>query len=218
MATEPPTRNGFFRSGVARWVVLAAAIVIVAILATALWPQASPTSSSHPNAGPTSQHSIPGESPTPTPSNSSSSVPVPGKDSHEILRGGTPVGILSTATPVSGLTVHISKMKAVNGTASGPGEVAAPSVQYTLIVENDTGNAVSLGSVVINGYYGADNTPAAQLDGPGSVALPSSVSAGKSVTTVYVFSIPKSQRGTTTVTFDYSTAVPVIVLTGAAPS
>ncbi|NEM89978.1 hypothetical protein [Galbitalea soli] len=213
--------GSFFRSGPARWVALATLVIIAGLLAWALIPRATqlssapatpPASASPGSATPTASASV-----TPAPTAPAKPTPAPSSSTNGILRAAPPVAITARPHPVTGLTVHITKMRAVDGTAQGPGEVAGAAVQVTLAVANGTAKTISLASTIVNAYYGAANTPASPLSGPGAVPLAASVKAGATITAVYVFSVPVDSRAEFSVTFDYSAKVPVIVLRGPAP-
>lgn len=119
---------------------------------------------------------------------------------------------------VTGVSLEITKLESVEGTAQSPGDVAGPSVRVTLKLTNNTSAALDLSTAVTNVYYGADDTPGQQLPGPDGSPLPTSVAAGKSVTAVLIFSVPKAERADVSITFDYSVGVPVVLFEGSAPS
>jgi hypothetical protein len=123
---------------------------------------------------------------------------------------------LASAAPIrTDLTAEVVAMKAVQGRATQPGDVAGPAVRFTIRLHNATAKTVGLTNAVVNATYGSDQEPAYPLsDG---TPFPSTVSAGKSVTGVFVFTVPESARGTVAVSIDTSTADPVVAFTGRAP-
>lgn len=123
-----------------------------------------------------------------------------------------------TAVPIKKeLTATVVKMAAVTGVADGPGEIGGPSVRFTIRITNTTGKTFSLSSTVVNAYYGSASTPAVQLRKPGAKDFPTSVKDGASATGVYVFNIPKADRGKVEITVDTSVQNPVVAFKGSAP-
>jgi hypothetical protein len=116
------------------------------------------------------------------------------------------------------LVAEVVTMKSVHGDASAPGEIAGPAVRFTIRISNDTGSTVNLANTVVNAYYGADATPAVQLDKPGGRPFPTSIANGKSATGSFVFTIPADQRDTVKVTVDTAVDKSVVAFTGVAPN
>jgi hypothetical protein len=115
----------------------------------------------------------------------------------------------------SGVVISVSKIESVEGKASLPGEVAGPSVRFTVDVKNNTSSSIALNNIAVNAYFGADQAPAIQLSEPGAKGFPKSVAAGSSGTGIFVFNIPKADRGKVTLTVDYDVNTPTIVFSGA---
>jgi hypothetical protein len=123
-----------------------------------------------------------------------------------------------TAVPIKKeLTATVVKMDAVTGTADGPGEIAGPSVRFTISISNTTGKTFVLSNTVVNAYYGTAATPAVQLRRPGGKDFPASVKNGSSATGVFVFNIPEASRSKVKVTVDTSVQNPVVAFEGSAP-
>lgn len=130
----------------------------------------------------------------------------------------TRTAAISSAAPITrSLTAEVTKMEAVQGTAAGPGEIAGPSVRFTVTIRNSTGKTFDLSNTVVNAYSGPDSSPAIQLQGPGGKSFPSSVAAGRSATGVFVFNIPTAQRDRVEITVDTSVLNPVVAFKGSAP-
>jgi hypothetical protein len=124
---------------------------------------------------------------------------------------------LRSAAPISGsLTAAIVSMKAVEASATQPGQVGGPAVRFTVRLTNTGTSPIDLSSTVLNVYSGVDEEPAYQLDSDG-VVFPASVPAGRSVTGSAVFTIPTADRAHVQVTVDTSTSAPVVAFSGAAP-
>ncbi|WP_166404632.1 hypothetical protein [Labedella endophytica] len=122
-----------------------------------------------------------------------------------------------TAPVGDGVTVALSDLEAVEGEASMPGEIAGPSLRFTVTFANDSDEAYSLLGAVTNVYFGADQTPAIELAEPGGVALPSEVAPGETVTGTFVYNVPTDDRGQVRITVDYAAAEPAVVFEGEAP-
>ena len=59
----------------------------------------------------------------------------------------------------------------------------------------NTGDATApLGTVVVNLYYGDDETPAPPVHGPNGADLPADVAAGATVSGAYIFTVPADDR------------------------
>ncbi len=137
--------------------------------------------------------------------------------------GSAPTPAPTVSAPISSeapirtdLTAEVVSSKAITVKSTQAGEIGGPAVRFTIEVVNTTDRAVSLSDTVVNATSGADREPAYGIDSAGR-PFPSTVPAGKKVTGVYVFTIPKADRGTVTVTLDTATFNPVVAFTGAAP-
>ena len=203
---------------IAALVVVIAAVVVIALLSGgASNPTAAPTGS----VNPVVTASSPAAADTPTPltttprtsptTRAPSSAPAPQRTRTAPITESTPAVIKKE------LSVRVVKMEAVQGTADGPGEIAGPSVRFTIRIDNKTGKRVALSDTVVNAYYGADAIPAIQLLGPGGEPFPKSVQDGGSASGIFVFNIPSEQRGDVRVTVDTSVKNPVIAFEGKAP-
>ena len=205
---------------IAALVVVIAAVVVIALLSGgASNPTAAPTGS----VNPVVTASSPAAADTPTPikttprttpttrAPASAPTPTPQRTRTAPITESTPAVIKKE------LSVRVVKMEAVQGTADGPGEIAGPSVRFTISIDNTTGKRVALSDTVVNAYYGADAIPAIQLLGPGGEPFPKSVQDGGSASGIFVFNIPSEQRGDVRVTVDTSVKNPVIAFEGKAP-
>ena len=188
-------------------IVLAAmaALAVVVVLIARPWAAGEPGSGATPTDGPTSS------TPTTEPSTPPTS-PAPGA-----TESPQPVPIESPGVITQGLTAQIIGIEAVDGVAEGPGEVAGPSIRFTVTITNGTTSAVDLTSTVVTVDYGPDRIPAGQLYNPGASPMPTTVAAGSAASGVYVFSIPLDQRGLVNITVDYSVGIPPLVFSGPVP-
>jgi cytoskeletal protein RodZ len=204
-------------------VLVIAAVVVIAVLTAgrAATPAATPSASGDPASSapaPVTSEPVASTFPSPTqkPKPKPSSRPTPAVTASTPQPTKTAT-ISSPAPIVKALTAEVTKMEAVQGKATGPGEIAGPSVRFTITITNSTGKKVDLSSTVVNAYAGADSAPAIPLQGPGGKSFPSSVAAGGSATGVFVFNIAKADRGHVEVTVDTSVRNPVVAFKGAAP-
>ena len=134
------------------------------------------------------------------------SSPAPG-DAGYVEPEAPPVDV-SQSQSSQGAQVQVS-MEAVQAEATLPGEIggAAVRVTVTLTVEEDLD--LSAASVELRG---ADDAPAPGLTGNDSQELPSSVTAGQTVTGTYVFSTPPA--GPAQVRVSTTIGSPILVFTG----
>ena len=204
--------------------ILAAVIVVVVVIGVVS------AANSPKNAATTSSAAVPtgsasasasaaaSSSPTASPSPAASSTPTRTTPAAAATPQPTKTATISAPTAiVKSLTAKVTTMEAVQGKANGPGEVAGPSVRFTITITNSTGKAVDLSNTVVYAYYGADAAPATELEQPGGKAFPASVATGSTATGVFVFNIPTASRSKVLVTVDTSVHNPVVAFRGPAP-
>jgi hypothetical protein len=110
----------------------------------------------------------------------------------------------------------VVSVEAIQGTASGPGNIAGPALRVTVRLTDGRSSAVSLDGVVVNLTYGQDATPASPLDDPSGSPFSGTLAPGASGVGVYVFTVPADQRQVVTVSVGWEAAAPVMVFTGPA--
>jgi hypothetical protein len=174
-------------------------------------PRATPDSTAEPTSSATPEPSSSPDDTAPTPEAGSTTPVAP-------LKPEPPVPIAQPSDITAGLTAAIVSLEAVEGEARGPGEVGGPAVRVTFTITNSTSADASLATAVVTAYYGPEQTPALELDEPGASALPTSVAPGQTATGVYVFTIPREERGQVRIMVDYSLQVPPLLFEGAAPA
>ncbi|WP_285241003.1 hypothetical protein [Pseudarthrobacter sp. MEB009] len=128
------------------------------------------------------------------------------------------VPLVGTAVVKTGVSAAITDVEAVNGEATGIGEVAGPALRFKITVKNDTAAEISLDPAVINVSYGADNSPASSLSGPGPEPFPATVAPGASATGIFVFGVPKDSRGSVKIFFNLDAGTPIAAFEGQAPA
>jgi hypothetical protein len=199
-------------------VILVSVVVLALVAALVIWsvtsansptPGAAPTSSTEPSADASTD---PSATPTPGSDDAPSEEPAAGGEvADDILE-------FDDEAPVAeGVTVAMSDLESVDGEASMPGEIAGPSLRFSVTFTNDGDEAYSLVAAVTNVYYGDDQIPAIELAQPGGKALPSEVAPGESVTGTFVYNVPTDQRDRVRITVDYAAADPAVVFEGSAP-
>jgi len=224
-----PTRQPKRWAAPALIAILAAVIVVVVVIgvvaaATSPRPAGSVVAAGGASASPAAS-STPSTSSAPSasaPSASASASARPTITKATPVPAGSPqptktATITAPTTIVKALTAKVTKMEAVEGKANGPGEVAGPSVRFTITITNTTGKTVALSNTVVNAYYGPDSSPALELEQPGGKAFPASVKSGSAATGIFVFNIPTASRSKVEVSVDTSVNNPVVAFRGAAP-
>jgi hypothetical protein len=199
---SPRRKAWLWGIAVAVALIVVAAIVYFAVTSGASGggdPAASPSASATAPA----DGGDPSGQPTPAPSSTPGTMP-------ELA----PVAPDEPAESDDGLIAEITAMKAVEGEAVQAGEIAGPSVQFTLKLSNDTDSAIDLGLVAVNVYIGEGRTPAIGLIQPGGAPFEGTLDAGETAEGVYVYNIPEDQRGDVTLTLDYLAGAPAFVFRG----
>lgn len=125
-----------------------------------------------------------------------------------------PVDFDEKATLGPGITSTLTGLRAVKGTARGPGEIAGPALQVKVTVANASDEAINLGRAVVEVTYGKKRTPGVQLSGPGAAPFPPTLKAGESAEGTYVFGVPKGARGRVQITIAYTAGQPPAVFEG----
>jgi hypothetical protein len=201
--SAPATSTGRRRRIV---ILVVAALVVVAVVVAAVLASRGGADDAAPGAG--------GDADAPA-----TSSPVTSQDPSG---GQAPpaeapaVGLDATAQPVPGVDVTIGDLRAVEGVADGPGEVAGPALSFSVTVANGTDAPVSLAAAVVTVASGADLLPADPLR-TGTEPLPAAVPAGGSATATYVFTVPAERRDDVRISFDQLAGVPAVVFAGQAP-
>lgn len=159
-------------------------------------------------AGPSgSPVTVPPPLPTPTPTG-------PTAEATDLPPALPPVPLSAAASQSNGVVATVPRIEGIQGTATGPGNVAGPAVRVTVRLQNGTGAALSLGGVAVNLYYGADRTPASPLDDPSERPFDGMLAAGASADGVYVFTVPAGARDAVTVEVGYQAGAPLLLFTG----
>lgn len=192
------------------WLIIAVLVILVlsALLLPPLFRNATTAApSATPSVGfPTPVPQTPSVYPTPTPGTTETAAP----------SAPVEVGIDETAKPAAGIVARVAKLESVQGVGD-PGETSGPAIRVTVVIDNESKEALSLAGATVNMSYGPDDKPAPPVSKPGVIMFPTSVEAGGQATGAYVFTIPVSERNQIRITLDLSATVPMVVFTGVGP-
>ncbi len=128
-----------------------------------------------------------------------------------------PVAIDGGSAATGGVDIRVTSTEAVDGEARGIGEIAGPSVRFTVSIANGGKDPVDLSSAVITVEAGADRLPCSELSGPDSVPFPAVVNPGETVTGKFVFLIPVESRSDVSVFVNFSVDAAVAAFKGQVP-
>lgn len=210
----PPRRRGRLLAVIAA-VVLIAVLVAVALVVGGddggdgrTTPAAG--SSAPPSSTPTS---APPSSPSPEPATPSPAEPGPAAGGTDGVPPALPAVPLDQPVEQAGITGSLVSVEAVDGQATGPGDIAGPALMVTVRLVNGTADDVPLDGVSVNLSTGADRTPASPLGDPRREPFAGTLAAGESAEGVYVFRAPAGDR--VDVEVGYRPGQPIAVFSGA---
>lgn len=129
-----------------------------------------------------------------------------------------PVELTAKKAVKGGVSATIADMTAVQGVATGIGEVAGPAVRFKVSVVNNTATPLALDRAVVDVSYGKDDAPASQLSGPEPAAFPASVAPGATGVGVFIFAVPLDARDTVKIHFNLEAETPIATFAGRAPA
>ena len=212
---EQPTETNEPRSARRTTVIVVVAVVVVALLVVAFLvfrPTASTDAGGGAGTGaPTATTS--GVPTTPGATDAASGAPT----EPDGRATQAPVAFDDDAEALPGVTVTIAGLEAVDGEATGVGEVAGPAVRVSVEYVNGSDAEVDLRTVQVTADAGADRTASPELSGPGVLPFPAKLAPGERATAVYVFAVPTDQRDAFRVYVDSVVTAPVVLFEGAAP-
>ena len=129
-----------------------------------------------------------------------------------------PVAIDGGSSTTGDVDIRVTAMEAVDGEARGIGEIAGPSVRFTVSIANGGKDALDISSAVITVEAGAEQLPCSELSGPGTAPFPATVKSGETASGTFVFLIPVESRGDVSVYLNYSVDTAVAAFKGSVPS
>ena len=204
-APAPDRRRRLLLAGIAAVVVIALVVLIVLLNRDNTGTDDAGASASTTSAA--RDTSVPPPLPTPTPTGPTGVVDQPPAALPQ-------VALDATASVGNGIVASLPTIESIQGSATGPGNIAGPALRVTVRIRNGTADAVSLGGVAVNMSYGEDKTPASPLDDPSRRPFGGMLAAGQSADGVYVFTVPKDARDSVTVEVGYQAGAPLLLFTG----
>jgi hypothetical protein len=133
----------------------------------------------------------------------------------ELPPGLTPVPLHGTAAVADdGVSATLAKIEAVDGTGTGPGNVAGPALRVTVRVANGSAGPLDLDAVVVSMSSGVEQVPASPLGDPSAAPLTGPLAPGDTAEGVYVFSVPADVRDLVTVSVSHRADAPFMVFSG----
>ena len=145
---------------------------------------------------------------------SDAAQPAPTSNPDDLPPALPAVALDSVADAGNGITATLPLIESIQGSGTGPGNVAGPALRVTVRVHNDTADPLSLDGVAVNMAYGADKTPASPLDDPSQAPFSGAIGPGETADGVYVFSVPADARDAITVDLSYQAGAPRLLFTG----
>ena len=127
-----------------------------------------------------------------------------------------PVALTDPVAPVPGVVFGLEPLRSVS-VSEVPGSAAAPALRVSVVVRNDTPDAVNLRSVHVELTAGAQHLQAHGRPDPGGRSFPDSLPPGAGATGDFLFAVPADQRTLVKVCVGYATGVPAVAFVGAAP-
>lgn len=196
---------------------IAAVVVVLIIVAVVLTggsgrdggtpgAAAATTTAATPSAPATGEVTAPPISPSPTgPTSDATALP----PSQEAVP-------LDAPAQVGDVGVSLTRLEAIQGQATAPGDVAGPALRVTVRLENGTTDPLDLLGVSVGLSYGADPMPASPLGDPSAATFSGMLEPGGTADAVYVFRVPADARDSVTVSVGHQPGAPYAVFTGAA--
>ncbi len=210
--------------GTALALLLATGVTVVGLAA-------GPGDGARPSATPASVSAPPATTPAPA-SAPSAGVPAEGTQSpppavpqparepvtaDELPPALPAVAFDAPAAGDDGVRAEVVALAAVDGSGTGPGNVAGPALRVTVQLTGGTGGPVALDLVSVTLTHGADQTPASPLDDPSADPFTGSLEPGTTAEGTYVFTVPEDDRDLVTLSVGYRADASTLVFNGSAP-
>jgi hypothetical protein len=229
-----PTRR---REALAGAALAAVAALVVAVVGLTAGPDdGTGTAASAPSSAPPSAPSSSAPPSPAAPTGPSTGVPVPpspGPADVPVVPEPVPAGATGAADafPVAlpavafdapaaggdGVRAEVVSLEAVDGSGTGPGNVAGPALRVTVRLTGGAAGPVALDLVGVTLTHGADQIPASPLDDPSADPFGGSLEPGATAEGTYVFSVPEGDRDLVTLSVGYRADASSLVFAGAAP-
>lgn len=208
-----------------RWFVGAFVVLVLALLLGTGALLAGPWTDERADAAPAetpgtarpSTSAVPGDPTGSAAATSDAVTPAePTSDVNELPPGLPAVVLDDEAAVGNGVSATLVSVRAVDGSATGPGNIAGPALRVTVHLTNRTVAPVGLDLVSVDLTYGDDRLPASPLDDPSRVPFSGTLRPGGAAEGTYVFTVPADDRGVVTVSVGYQPGAPFMVFTGSA--
>jgi cytoskeletal protein RodZ len=217
-ATRPTRRPLGLWIGIGAVIAVVVALIVWAIVANAS-PSASPSPA--PTSAAPSASADPSASASPEPSGSvspsPSAEPTDDPDDPDAQPSPRPtkkpVDIDEPAVVEKGVTVSLTSIEPIEGQATVPGDVAGPALLITVKAVNKSKDDINTPAVIVNVFYGDDETPASILTRPRE-DFPPVLAAGKAESGQFAFTVPTDERGDIRIEVDLSVGSPVVLFEG----
>lgn len=132
--------------------------------------------------------------------------------SSEVTTGAA-VPLTGRAQVGGGISASISGVTRISAVAHRPGEISGPAVSITLKLKNGSSRAVDLSQVTVTVADHA-GLPAPTISQNDSNPLANSLAAGRSVSGVYVFSLPAKSTDPISISVTVLNTAPVVLFVG----
>jgi hypothetical protein len=209
-----PDVRRWLPAGSRAWTTSAALIVVLAVVLVAVGVLSGRgDGSTGEAAAATTTAAAPDAHATPPPISPSPTGPT--ADATALPPSQEPVP-LDASTQVDEVTVSLQGIEAIQGTATGPGDVGGPALRVTVRLENATVDPLDLLGVSVGMTYGDEHVPASPLGDPSAVSFAGTLEPGGTAEGVYVFRVPADARDAVTVSVGYQPGAAYAVFTGAA--
>lgn len=170
-------------------------------------PHSTPTHAAATSPAPTAD----GPTPSPEPPRADATSPAAAPDPRFGVPVATSVPVSEPATLSGGITAHIDSITPITAKATRAGEISGPALSIVVTLTNTTSSPVSLNQVSVGAYYGKDATPAGSITGEKDTSLHGALAPGASASGTYVFTVPKEQQSTVTLTVTDAAGAPIAV-------
>lgn len=125
-----------------------------------------------------------------------------------------PVGLGQEADFGNRVSARLLSVTKISAKASRPGQRSGPALAVTVQVTNGRATPISLDTVGVNLYVGADGAPGSRLYDYATAPLRGALPPGHSESATYVFSVPTAEPDGVTVTVAYGAADGTAVFSG----
>ncbi|ANP74110.1 hypothetical protein [Cryobacterium arcticum] len=127
-----------------------------------------------------------------------------------------PVSLTAPVAPVPGVVFGIEPLQSVTANVVQDG-AAVPALRVSVVLRNDTPDAMNLRSVQVTLSVGAEQLPISGRPDSDGHSFPDSLLPGAATTADFLFAVPVDQRAVVKVCVTYAAGVPAVAFVGSAP-